>query len=302
MTRYERDPQSYDGRSLLWSARHAPKRSLSAETVAVLRAAHQTLDQPVIHADPLAFRIIGPQARTWLEKNLPVQDIAWVRAARLMLATRSRLCEEELQRLVERGTTQYVVLGAGLDTSAYRLTELAARVTIFEVDEPATQAWKVERLQEAGIPVPENLRFVPVDFKEGTLAGELAAAGFDRTRPAFFSWLGVSYYLPLDAILDLMRFIARHEAPAEVIFDIAMEEGAVTPDAREHYRYFRGEMAKTAEPWRTWLDPHPFRETLLGVGFTDVEMIDSNKAVHRYAPSSSYPYPSMMAFVVAKKD
>ena len=167
MPEYERDPQSYDGRSLMWTGGTvAPRRSLSAEAVAVLRAAHQRVDDPIIHADPLAFRIIGTEGRRWLEENPASQDIAWVRATRSILATRCRLSEEELRRAVGRGTTQYVVLGAGLDTSAYRLPEFTDQLTVFEVDEPATQAWKLARLEEAGIPLPDNLRFVPVDFSK----------------------------------------------------------------------------------------------------------------------------------------
>ena len=298
----ERDPQSYEGRSLMWTGDdHAalPKRSLSAEAVAMLRAAHQTLDNPVIHSDPLALRIIGAEGRQWMESNPASQQIAWVRATRTMLATRTRLSEEALLRAVGRGTTQYVVLGAGLDTSAYRLGDFAGRVMTFEVDEPSTQAWKLERLKEARIDIPGNLRFVPVDFNKGSLAQALACAGFDRASPAFFSWLGVSYYLPLGSILDTMRFIAGHGAPSEVMVDIALTESAVRPEAVDHHRYFRRAMSKTAEPWLSWLDPKDFRSTLLGLGFTEVEVIDSNEAVGRFV--SGYAFPSMMAFVIARK-
>lgn len=303
MTKVERDPQSYAGRSLIWASGGygpvPPRRSLSAEAVAVLRAAHQVLDSPVIHPDPLASRIIGPDGRRWLAKNPSVQEIGWVRSTRSMLATRSRLSEEALRRAVERGTTQYVVLGAGLDTSAYRMPELADRLTIFEVDEPATQAWKLARLQEAGIAIPENLRFAPVDFNEGTLAEGLSAAGFHRSSAAFFSWLGVSYYLPRESLLDTMRYIAGQTAASEVIFDIALAESAVRPEDLDQHRYFRGEMTKIAEAWRTWLDPREFRGTLLELGFTTVEVMDSSEAVKRF--DSNYAAPSMMAFVIARK-
>lgn len=301
MVKIERDPQNYDGRSLMWTGSDAPlpKRSLSAEAVAVLRAAHQRLDDPVIHDDPLAFRIIGTEGRKWLEGNPAAQEIMWVRATRKMLAARTRLSEEELLRFVERGASQYVVLGAGLDTSAYRLSAVADRLTMFEVDEPATQAWKLERLREAGIPIPGNLRFVPVDFNEHTLEAALSAAGFDRAAPAYFSWLGVTYYLPLDSVLETLRFVATHEAASEVIFDIALEEAAVRPEAVDHHRYFRRSMEKTAEPWQTWLDPQAFRGTLLDLGFTAVEPIDSNDVMHRYI--GDYDLPSMLAFMIARK-
>jgi len=96
-----------------------------------------------------------------------------------------------LRRAIERGTRQYVVLGAGLDTFAYRSAEFADRLTVFEVDQPATQAWKLARLREGGIHTPANVRFVPVDFNEGTLAAGLATAGFDRGTPAFLSLIHI---------------------------------------------------------------------------------------------------------------
>jgi O-methyltransferase involved in polyketide biosynthesis len=138
-----------------------------------------------------------------------------------------------------------------------------------------------------------------VDFNTGGLAQALARAGFDRASPAFFSWLGVSYYLPLESILETMRFIAGHEAPSEMMVDIALAESAVRPEAVDHHRYFRREMSKTAEPWLSWLEPQDFRGTLLGLGFTEVEVIDSNDAVEQFV--SSYAFPSLMAFVIARK-
>jgi len=264
--------------------------------VAAQRAAHQLVDRPVIHTDPLALRIIGEQARSWLEANPAFLQIEYVRAIRSMVAIRSRLCEDELARAVGRGTRQYVVLGAGLDTFAFRQPAFARQLSIFEVDEPATQAWKLERLQAAGIAPPENLRFVPVDFNEGTLGGALASAGFDRAAPAFFAWLGVSYYLPLESILDTMRFIAGHGAASEVIFDIALAESAVLPEYLERHRDLYRLMSTAPEPWLTWLDPGELRATLLALGFTAAELVSSQLLLDRFQTNR----PNM-AIMMARK-
>jgi methyltransferase (TIGR00027 family) len=257
-------------------AANAAQRSPSAEMVAVMRAAHQVIDaQPLIHADPLAMDIIGARARRWFDDNQAFLHVEYVRRIRGMVAIRSRVCEDELRRAVERGTSQYVLLGAGLDTFAYRSPEMAGRLTVFEVDQPATQQWKLERLREAGIETPANLRFVPVDFNAGTLAVSLASAGFDRGAPASFAWLGVSYYLPRESIVEMLQFMAGQGTPSQVVFDIALEESAVPADFLHLYRELRDNMARSAEPWRTWFTPEDILGTLRELGFADVTLLDS---------------------------
>jgi methyltransferase (TIGR00027 family) len=147
--------------------------------VAERRAAHQLLDQPLVFEDPLAVRIIGARA----EANLPEQPKNFVAARfRAFMAARSRFAEDELRDAVARGVRQYVILGAGLDTFAYRNPYPELRV--FEVDHPSTQAWKRKRLAQVGIPVPSTMTFAPVDFTRETFDDALANAGFDEgARP-----------------------------------------------------------------------------------------------------------------------
>src|ERR1700733_14197321 len=168
------------------------KFSKTAHRVAIRRAAHQLLDQPKVLDDPLALRIIGTEAAEDLRSN-PKEHHAFSRAFRAFMAARSRYAEDELAHAVSHGVTQYVVLGAGLDTFAYRNPHAGLRV--FEVDHPDTQAWKRERLLAANIEIPSSLTFVPIDFEQQTLDGGLTNTGFDANAPAFFSWLGVTPYL-----------------------------------------------------------------------------------------------------------
>src|SRR6202161_3091310 len=142
------------------------KFSRTAQRVAIRRgalrrAAHQLLDQPRVLDDPLALLIIGADAAEQLRSN-PKEHRAFSRAFRAFMAARSRYAEDELARAVALGVTQYVVLGAGLDTFAYRNPH--AGLHVFEVDHPATQAWKRVQLQTAEIPIPASLTFVPIDF------------------------------------------------------------------------------------------------------------------------------------------
>jgi methyltransferase (TIGR00027 family) len=115
------------------------------------------------------------------------------------LAARSRYAEDELHTAIKRGIQQYVVLGAGLDTFAYRNPYPQDVLHVFEVDHPATQIWKRTRLEEAGITIPRTLTFTPVDFEIQTLEDGLRRAGFDTSKAAFFSWLGVTMYLTSSA-------------------------------------------------------------------------------------------------------
>src|SRR6202035_6128756 len=174
------------------------KFSKTAHRVAIRQAAHQLLDQPRVLDDPLALRIIGSQAEQELRSN-PREHHAFSRAFRAFMAARSRYAEDELARAVAHGVTQYVVLGAGLDTFAYRNPHPGLRV--FEVDHPATQAWKREQLQAANIAIPPSLTFVPIDFELQTLADGLSRSGFNANAAAFFSWLGVTPYLTREACM-----------------------------------------------------------------------------------------------------
>jgi methyltransferase (TIGR00027 family) len=178
--------------------------SRTALGAAGLRAAHQVLDRAAIFTDPLALRILGPDAEAMVrdaETDLSRQRLRW------FIAIRARIAEDALAAAVQRGVGQLVVLGAGLDTYAYRAPP-SDNLRIFEVDHPLTQAWKRERLAEAAIAPPAALRFVPVDFERETLADGLGAAGFDPARQTFFSWLGVVPYLTEQAVFATLGFIA----------------------------------------------------------------------------------------------
>ena len=180
--------------------------SRTALRVALRRAAHQLYDAPLVFKDPLAVSILGDKYADEL-RRIPMQpERGFAVGLRSFLVARSRYAEENLARAVDAGMRQYVLLGAGLDTFGCRNPYDGLRV--FEVDHPATQAWKRELLGRSGIPVPESLTFAPVDFEYQTLAKQLAAAGFDFDAPAFFGWLGVVPYLTLEAFRATLAFIS----------------------------------------------------------------------------------------------
>src|SRR5262249_34463279 len=175
--------------------------SATAYRVAMRRAAHQILDRPVVLDDPIALRIIGTRGAEQIRADPRRYDSSFGRALRLFLVARSRCAEDALAAAVAAGVRQYVVLGAGVDTFAYRNPYASEQLRVFEVDMPATQAWKRDLLGRTRIGEPASLTFVPVDFERQALPEQLRAAGFREDQPACFSWLGVSMYLTRDAVL-----------------------------------------------------------------------------------------------------
>ncbi|MGQ4615418.1 SAM-dependent methyltransferase [Nocardia sp. R7R-8] len=262
--------------------------------VARARADHQVADEPRVFTDPLALRIIGETAIGTTEFDRGVdEDLA--RRRRMFIAARSRFADDVVAAAVARGTDQVVVLGAGLDTSAYRNTD--ENVRFFEVDHPDTQKWKRRRLAESGIAIPSSLTFAPIDFEQSTPAAGLAAAGLDRTRDALFIWLGVVMYLTRASVDDTLRYLAGHGAAAEVVFDYLYPLSSAPHDAAADGRRARADrVAAVGEPWLSFFTAEEIRSNLLSFGFTRVEdrtateLLDSYGVGTTARPADSVPH------------
>lgn len=190
------------------------------------------------------------------------------RLLRAFLVARSRCAEDELAQARQRGATQYVVLGAGLDTFGCR--NPFDDVKVFEVDHPATQALKKERLQAAAIPVPASLTFVPADFDRQTAFEALRAAGFDHTLMTMVSWLGVTMYLTNERVFDVLREIAGLPRGSAVVFDYAVSPEQLGPVGRTAVAAFIERAAALGEPWIGFFDPRDLVTRLYEIGFSEV--------------------------------
>jgi methyltransferase (TIGR00027 family) len=246
------------------------KASRTALRVAIRRAAHQLVEQPRILDDPIAVRLVGSAHPRDMERAM--HKVA--RDFRLFMAARSRYAEDRLAEAVANGVTQYVVLGAGLDTFAYRNPFPALRV--FEVDFPATQEWKRALLAEAAIALPASLTFVPLDFEHNALAEGLAEAGFDAGKAAFFGWLGVVPYLTLDAFRATLGAIAQLPAGSGVCFDFAFPPETLSPARRLVFDGLAGRVAAAGEPFRLFFGPEELAAELRRAGFERQEQVDSD--------------------------
>jgi methyltransferase (TIGR00027 family) len=171
------------------------------------------------------------------------------------MAVRSRYAEDSLALAVERGVRQYIVLGAGLDTFAYRNFYAEVGLRVLEVDHPATQAWKRGLLTAAGIPIPPQLAFAPIDFERQTLRDGLPSAGFDAAAPAFFSWLGVTPYLTREAFTATLQFVLSMPPGSGVAFDYAVVRSSLNPREQMAMDALSARVAAAGEPFQLFLDP-----------------------------------------------
>jgi methyltransferase (TIGR00027 family) len=252
--------------------------SRTALAAAIQRAAHQSLDGGRIFNDPVARLVLGPEADALIDAASadPAQ-----RQMRIFMAARSRFAEDCLAAAVSRGVRQAVILGAGLDTFALRNPHAALGLRVFEVDHPATQAWKRQRMREANLAVPSTLTFAPVDFTRQSLAEELAAAGFQTNQPAFFCWLGVVPYLRREAISALLQFIASLPG-SEVVFDYSEPLENYSPARRANVAAVAERTAAIGEPWLSYFDPAEIAKDLRNHGFDELEDLGLADIAVRY--------------------
>jgi len=255
--------------------------SRTALAAATHRAAHQVLEKGCIFNDPLALRILGEDAETVARE---AEEQPSRRRMRIFIAARTRFAEDALAAAVEQGVRQVVVLGAGLDTYAYRCT-LRDRLRIFEVDDPATQDWKRQRLKEAAIPIPSLLTFAPVDFERQTLAEGLTVAGFDPSQQTFFTWLGVVPYLTEKAVWSTLSFLANLPNGAQIVFDYSDPPDSLSGEARVSHEMRAMRVAQLGEAWLNYFEAEELRAKLMALGFCAVEDLGPSQIAARYFPN-----------------
>src|SRR5712691_3610534 len=277
--------------------------SRTAVRVALLRALHVENDEPRIFNDYLAGKLITLEERADFESIVigamgefcPEIDVSnltpascmrkGLRAAttqELMIA-RARFTEDHLLSCVERGLSQYVILGAGLDTFAQRRADLQDRLTVFEIDHPATQEFKRVRLAAAGFACPPNLHFLPADFERESVFDVLLRSPFRSDRAAFFSWAGVTYYLSSETVFGVLRSIRRAAAPgSRVAFDYIDLDAFDPLKASARIRVVMERVRQLGEPLVTGFDPECLPTTLAALGFRVVEALSPEEQLRRY--------------------
>jgi methyltransferase (TIGR00027 family) len=235
--------------------------------------------------DPIAVSIVGAEGATSIRKGGPKFDSGLGRRLRSVFVARSRFAEDELSEAIKRGVRQYVILGAGLDTFAYRNPYSSSQLQVFEVDHPNTQAWKQKQLEAAKIPIPNSVTFVAVDFETQTLAEQLKLAGFNADEPTFFSWLGVSMYLTPEIVMATLKQVAPSTTGGGgIVFDY------LTPFSQESFSRrlqlqiasFVSNLLAPGEPWLAFFDANVLAQALKAIGFTHVVDMGADDINTRY--------------------
>ena len=259
------------------------KHSHMAEGTTYLRAVHMALDgEPKILDDPLAAKLLGPGLDAKIAADHERLTSKELVKARALIVMRSRYVEDELASAIDRGVKQYVVLGAGLDTSPYLSGHPAEKLRTYEVDHPDTQKLKLERLTEAGIRIGENIHHVAIDFERAQIGEVLASAGFDRNQPTFFSWLGVSYYLQPESVLDVFEYVVTVAPSSQLVFDFMLADSALGDKERKAMAKITAFLEKYREPLLCRFEPQELQDTLRRIGFTETFHLSWEHAMERY--------------------
>ncbi|GAA3142145.1 SAM-dependent methyltransferase [Planomonospora alba] len=252
---------------------HGEQPSQTAMMAAAARAAHLVVDrEPFILRDTVAAALLGERAEELIGYHRAYGDHLILSGTRAQVTARSHYTERRLAALAGDGPAQYVVLGAGLDTFAHR-SGPAGRIAVFEVDHPATQRWKRGLLAAAGIAHPDGAAFVPVDFENGDLLAGLAEAGFDPSRPALVSWLGVSMYLTRDAIDAVLAAVGRLAPGTELVMEYALPPGLRDEPGSAYAGFALPAAAERGEPWLTFFAPEDLSAALERHGLGTAEHV-----------------------------
>jgi methyltransferase (TIGR00027 family) len=270
----------------------ASKTALGA---AYMRAAHQLLDdEPLLLRDPVALPLLGAQAAAIIQDAVDRFQSTKGKALRADIVLRSRFTEDRLEAAAAKGVTRFILIGSGFDSFALRQPPWARMLKVVEVDHPATQSAKRERIAQAGLSEPENLIFAPADFEYEGLSEVLGRCGIGADEPAFFSWLGVTTYLEKAAINATLRAIAAFAPGSEVAltFRQPLDETASMLAAI---------VSDLGEPYISFFTPEEIETTLRHTGFSDIDFLTPEKAEALYfAPArNDLPVPERTTILCA---
>ncbi|AZC18430.1 SAM-dependent methyltransferase [Pseudomonas sp. CMR5c] len=257
--------------------------SWTAIYTSIARAAHQVLDQhPKVVDDPVVVGLVEGSSAAQIQARAddfqgPVQCLA-----RALFVMRNRLAEDELHRAVAAGAGQYLMLGAGLDTFAYRQPDWARGIRLIEVDHPASQACKRDYLHAARIGIPRNLSFCAMDFERMTLRQGLETVGFDPQVPTFLSWLGVTQYLERAAIQRTLEDVLALPVGSGLVMSFIIKDPGLDGLDQEAVQVFSSLAAARGEPWISRFDPGQLQHWLLELGFAEALLVAPAELEQRY--------------------
>lgn len=264
------------------------KRSRTAQMAAVIRALHFAYESPVVFEDPFAGQMAGPgwhflcksrllylfATRTIYKSLDPI---------RRQVLARARYAEDKLQEALESGIRQYVIIGAGLDSFALRRGDLDGKISIYELDHPATQQAKKARVKALNLCLPEHHEFVPIDFEKENICDALAGSSYDPRKPAFFSWLGTVHYISQPAVFKTLTSIQSCAGlDSELVFDYAISEKHYSHQDHKTVTDLKRYTKRRGEPIVSTFDPDVFPRQVSQLGFVLMENVSPGEQAKRY--------------------
>ena len=272
------------------------KPSQTALMVAMLRARHFLHEpEPKILRDSLAGLLGGApqpeQVSGYLSQihgafsAMSDADTAsrFVSQLEHSVCIRARLVEEELAEAKARGAAQFVVLGAGLDSTAYREQDLLSGMHVFEIDHPDSQSWKRDCLKSGGVHIPENVSYVPFDFENTTLHEALKQGGVDASKITVFSWLGVQMYLTDEAVRGTLAVMAGFASGSSLIMDfVSPSYKTATNEQKSSVDDLREIVSGMREPFLSEYMPNELGERFRQAGFSSFEFPTIGEFAERF--------------------
>jgi methyltransferase (TIGR00027 family) len=267
---------------------------------AIRRATHQILDRHIIPHDPIALQMVPEAADPSVVAQLQSDGAPDLVLLRTLFAIRSRFAEDRLAEASRRDVEQYVVLGAGLDTFPWRQPPFARRMRVIIVDHPASLPFAFARFRAAGLNIPENTSYTPIDLEHDCLLKHLDQCGIYPGKPAIVSMLGVSQYLAATALDRVIQFVAKLPVASELVVSIALPADQLDgSDLRASLRsaHFT---ASIGEPWITWVSPADLQSRLQEPGFRTIFHLTPDRARELYmTPNGTVPaWEQMIAATV----
>lgn len=274
--------------------------SWSACFTSLLRAVHQVLDEePKLLVDPIVVGLVDGSSANEIQQLTDTYNLPIMQLTRFSFILRNRIVEDMLKAKFNDTLNQFVILGAGLDTFAYRQPDWAKHFQIIEIDHPNSQKFKKNHLQKANIAVPKNVTFYPIDFELTSLNDGLKDVHFNTNTRSFFSWIGVTQYLTMPAFLNTLRAILSLPEGSGIIFSFILPEHLLEDIDKWASEYFSKILASQGEPWLTRFDPVELQELLYDLGFKKVmyfkpEMVQK-QYLHQRADQTTAPiYEQLM--------
>ena len=253
----------------------------SAVRVALWRALHVEVDaSPHVIRDTIGLELVAPDDN-W--RSRPDMDPEGTRGFRAGIVARARFVDDLVTEQAALGVTQYLILGAGLDTFAQRRPGIASRIRIFEIDQPETQAWKRQRLIDLGFGIPKWLRLVPVDFEAGDdWWDRLAAAGFDASRPTVVACTGVTMYLTRDAVVATLRRLATLAAGSTLAMTFLLPAELTEGEERQQHKEVQKNARASGTPFLSFFTPPEMLAMAREAGFASVAHVSAADLIQRY--------------------